>query len=292
MQQFFADFVILIKQDSHTQIQEINNLRQSADYENDVRNNVGIKATCVWNNLPNFHAYNNLTCDVMHDLMEGVHRYGMARVVKGLIDKDYFSLNNLNSRIKYFKYHSSEKNAPPAINYQHLLNGAIIMSATEMLCFFRNFVFIVGDLIDHDEPIWLYYLTLLQITDILTSQTFTVDLLEYLKCLISEHHEKYQSLFQCTLKPKHHFLIHYPTIIKKIGPPILVSAFKYEAKHKDLKKVCQSITSRRDLPLSVFKRCLLKQTLRFVMKKGLVDYISHGKVDTANDDVLFLILMM
>lgn len=165
--------------------------------------------------------------------MEGVHRYGMARVVKGLIEKQYFSLDHLNSRIQYFKYHSCEKNTPPPVNNQHLLNGVIIMSATEMLCFVRNFVFIVGDLIDEGEPIWVYYLLLLEITDILTSQTFTDDLLEYLKSLISEHHDKYQSVFQCTLKLKHHFLLHYPTIIKKIGPPILVSAYKYEAKHND-----------------------------------------------------------
>lgn len=41
----FCRFCLTNKTESQTQIQEINNLRQIVDYENDVRNNVGIKAT-------------------------------------------------------------------------------------------------------------------------------------------------------------------------------------------------------------------------------------------------------
>lgn len=280
----FCRFCLTTKTDSETQTCELNNLRQEVNYMEDVQNRVGIKEKCVWNNLPDFHVYNNVTCDVMHDLVEGVHRNGMALVIAGLIEKGYFSLDHLNSRIKYFNYSISEKNKPPPIKHQHLLNKTVIMSASEMLCLTRNFVFIVGDLVVVDEPIWYYYLLLLELTNILMSQSFTTDSIDYLKCVIEEHHQQYLDLFNSKLKPKHHFLIHYPTLIKKIGPPILISAFKFEAKHKELKKVCQSITCRKDLPLSVMKRCQLKHSFRYVTKKGLIDTISYGKFILDNND--------
>lgn len=286
----FCRICLITKTDSETQIEQDNDLlRKVPEYENDVLNRKGIKEVCVWNDLPSFHIYENQTLDVMHDLMEGVHRYAMAHVIASLIEKQYFSLDQLNSRLKYSEYHSCEKNKPPPINSQHLINKHITMSATEMLCLVRNFVFIVGDLVNADEPIWTYYLLLLEITNILTSQTFTYELLDYLQSIISEHHQQYLNLFQSTLKPKHHFLLHYPTIIKKIGPPILVSAFKYESKHKELKKVCQSITSRIDLPLSVIKRCQLQQRLKLTTKKGLIDNVYHGKlvgIETNQDEAI------
>lgn len=148
----FCRFCLTTKSESETQLNETTNLRAPADYENHVDNRIGIKERCVWNDLPNFHVYSNITCDVIHDLAEGVHRYGMALVIKSLIDKEYFSLDRLNSRIKYFNYNNSEKNIPPPIAAQHLNNNSIIISASEMLCLTRNFVFLVGDLVEENDP--------------------------------------------------------------------------------------------------------------------------------------------
>ncbi|KAL4718620.1 hypothetical protein ACJJTC_004456 [Scirpophaga incertulas] len=88
----FCRFCFSNKINSQTQIEEIDNLRDPSNYEDDVINKVGIKATCTWNDLPHFHVYKNLSCDVMHDLTEGVHRYDMAHIISGLIEKKvYFS---------------------------------------------------------------------------------------------------------------------------------------------------------------------------------------------------------
>lgn len=279
----FCRFCLSTKTESETQTCELNNLRMPAEYDQHVEDRIGIKEKCIWNSFEYFHIYKNITCDLMHDLTEGVHRYGMALIIKSLIDENYFSLDRLNSRIKYFKYNTSEKNIPPPINFQHLINKSLTMSASEMLCLVRNFVFIVGDLVE-DNPVWNYYLILLEITNILTSQTFSLGLIDYLKGLIEEHHQQYLNLFQSKLKPKHHFLIHYPSIIKKIGPPIFISAFKYETKHKELKKVCQSITSRKDLPLSVMRRCQLQQSFRYATDKGLTNIFLYGKFEFDDDN--------
>ncbi|CAG9771655.1 unnamed protein product [Ceutorhynchus assimilis] len=151
----------------------------------------------------------------MHDLCEGVHRYSMAVLIDNLIRKKYFTLDNLNARIRYFTYQISEKNVPPPVTKQHLLNGCIIFSASEMF-----------DLIPDNEALWIYYLSLLEIIQILTSQSITTSILQHLETLIDEHHQTFLALFNTSLKPKFHLLVHYVHIIEKIGPPIFISSFK------------------------------------------------------------------
>ena len=37
----------------------------------------GIKEECCYNSIPSFHVSQNVYCDIMHDLLEGVCRYVM-----------------------------------------------------------------------------------------------------------------------------------------------------------------------------------------------------------------------
>lgn len=95
----------------------------------------GIKEECVWNVLPSYHNTINVTCDVMHDLMEGICRYEMAEILHSLMNiKKYFDINTLNNRIKCFDYYSGVDigNSIPTININHIKKGAIIMSSAEM----------------------------------------------------------------------------------------------------------------------------------------------------------------
>lgn len=170
-------------------------LRKETDYYNHLESQLGLKEECVWHDLHDFHVYKNLTCDVMHDLCEGVHRYSMAFIINKLIADQYFSLETLNSRIKYFTYQSFEKNVPAEITRNRLNNGCIIISASEMLCLVRNFVYMVGDLIPIHNLIWENYLQLREITDILMSQAISQDMLAYLRTLIEEHHSLYLTLY-------------------------------------------------------------------------------------------------
>jgi hypothetical protein len=80
------------------------------------------------------------------------------------------------------------------------------------------------------------------------------------------------------LKPKHHFLLHYPRVIEQIGPPILISAFKFESKHKELKAIAQSISCRKNLPLTLATRHQLKSSYRLIAQNGFADSISCGKI--------------
>lgn len=276
---YFCRFCVTTKDLTKTDTKERpENIRKAIDYNKHCQDKLGIKEVCVWHQL-NFHTYKNLTCDVMHDLCEGVHRYDMCVIIQKLLDRNYFSLKTLNARIKFFTYLKSEKNCPPPVTKNHLQNGQLIFSASEMLCFVRNFRFIVGDLVNTmDDPAWQHYLALLEITEILTSQVFTPELLDYLTNLIENYLDNLKTLFHCSLKPKHHFLLHYHRVIEQIGPPILISAFKFESKHKELKAVAQSISCRKNLPLTLATRHQLKSSYRLLSQNCFTDRISWGKV--------------
>lgn len=82
-------------------------------------------------------------------------------------------------------------------------------------------------------------------SDIFRDQT------ERLKHLIKRHHEEYIHLFNDTLKPKHHLMLHYYSIILKSGPLRNFWCFKYEAKHKEFKTYARAITSRKNICVSL-----------------------------------------
>lgn len=148
-------FCIESKENIKKQINlKLDSIRQQIDYKDHVENKkFGIKEECIWNDLDHFHVYINMSCDIMHDLFEGAYRYDMALIMQYFIQQKYFSLITLNSRIKYFSYYNFEQNKPPLITKEHLANGCIIFSASEMLCLVRNFNIIIGDLIPKEDKV-------------------------------------------------------------------------------------------------------------------------------------------
>jgi len=52
-----------------------------------------IKEMCIWHELSNFHVTNNLSCDLMHDVLEGILRYDMAEII--ILLKKNISLLNI-----------------------------------------------------------------------------------------------------------------------------------------------------------------------------------------------------
>lgn len=53
---------------------------------------------------------------------------------------------------------------------------------------------------------------------------------------------------------------------------------RFEAKHKDLKLQSQNCRSRVNLPFTLLNRMQLRYTVRYLNKRGLVDYIQWGRV--------------
>lgn len=76
------------------------------------------------------------------------------------------------------------------------------------------------DLVTEDNEIWFFNLVILEVTDILTSNSIPIKSLEIPDNLIEQPQSLFIKLFDCHLKPKHHFLVHYPNLIKKFGSSV------------------------------------------------------------------------
>jgi len=188
-----------------------------------------------------------------------------------------FTLETLNKRKSNFNYGPIEfGNISPEISINHLNNCRLKMSAREVMTFIHFFPLMVGDLVPENDEVWSFFLILLKIVDILLSYTFNADAISYLKQLISKHNNQYNLLFNDTLKPKHHFLIHYPTVIEYSGPPRLYWCFRFEGKHKEMKMYARSTTSRKNITLTLANKFQLKFA-HLLLQPKLLKIISKEK---------------
>lgn len=262
-------------------------LRNRVSYEADLRINnlslTGVKEPCIWNCL-NFHVSENLSVDIMHDILEGVCHYDFIVLLKRFItDMKYFTLENLNFRIKTFNYSDLEcKNKPSSIGEDDFLKKSKLkMSASEMLCFTRYFGLFVGDLIPVADEGWQLYLNLREIIDIIFSRSVSEQKINILKVLVEEHHRLYlSSTFKSYLRPKHHHMVHYPLIMSKVGPLRNLWSMRFESKHKESKTTANITTSRKNITLTLSIKHQLKLCHKLLAKTlyDTITFVGPGEI--------------
>lgn len=261
---FFCRFCKVHRTSTHTDcIENPNLLRNAKNYDADVSaddfSSTGIKEKSILNSIDSFDVINNYAVDIMHDIFEGVCHYDMCHIINKLIEKGYFDLNMLNDRKMSFNYGEIEIDSiSPPITAKKLASFHLKMSAREMMAFVHLFPLMIGDCVPQEDIVWLFLLNLLEIIDILLCSEISRDLAEHLKFLIKRHHTDYVHLFNDTLKPKHHLMLHYHSVILKSGPPRHFWCFRYEAKHKTFKAYANAITSRKNICVSFAKKYQLK----------------------------------
>lgn len=197
----------------------------------------GIKENSIFNSLHNFHVTMNFCVDFAHDFLEGVLHVDMIRIINNLIDKyQWFTLEELNSKIKTFNRNLKRSNKIGIITTDMFSKNKIKSSAVEMLNFFETFPLIISGLIG-DESIkeWLLYLNLRDILSILMSDTISETEIQLLTLLIIEHHELYLDCFNSSLIAKHHLMNHYAMILRFIGPVLQVWTLRFESFHQIFK---------------------------------------------------------
>lgn len=267
-------------------VESVSTLRNKNTYTKDLSSNdptgTGVNGGSIFNTLPTYHVTENMAVDIMHDIFEGVCHYDICNMLLYYVDRTkLFGLSTLNNRLSLFDYSAKELDQKPAteITIDNLKNKKLKMSASEMSCFVNILPFLIGDLVPEDDRVWNFFMNLLKIIDILLMSEIDCSTIQYLKYLITEHHEQYLEYFNDTLKPKHHFMIHYPRIIKSIGPLKPIWCMRFEAKHKQLKQTAYNTSSKRNLPLTLMIKQQLNLAQRFHTRQGFFDRLACGSVD-------------
>ena len=106
------------------------------------------------------------------------------------------------------------------------------MSSSEMLKLIKFICHIIGHSIPREIECWNLLTMLKSIVEILVSPIIHVQTPKLLATLITEYLMLYSEIFPGLLKPKHHFLFHYPRIMEAVGPVWKVNCIRLEATHR------------------------------------------------------------
>ena len=238
-------------------------LRTKSNYELDSlkdscgKKEAGIVFRSSVANLGTFSIPDNICPDAMHDILEGCLQYELKLVLQHFIlsDKDVkLSLSDFNSRMTLFCYGVDQKNKPQPLTNDRLhgTEKKLGMNASQAWCFGRYFCLLIGDLVREDSKHLELVHLLLDIMDIIFAPTVTHDMTYMLEELIAQHHALFCSLFpEHSLIPKQHFLVHYPSKIRQLGPCTQYWCMRFEGKHasakdfgrvvRNYKNICKSI---------------------------------------------------
>lgn len=216
----------------------------------------GIKQRSVFNDLPNFHVCQpGLPPCLGHDIFEGVLSYDLALYLKYFIkERKWFTYTQLNRRIKQFKYKGSDAFTKPC----SVKSGALKLSgqAVQNWNFLRLLPVLIGDKVQNaDDDVWQLTLLLKDIVDMVCAQKISLLQVAYLDIIIQEYLDSRKCLFpQSTLKPKHHYLRHYPSLILKFGPLIRLWTMRFESKHSYFKRCARHLKNFKNICLTFSER--------------------------------------
>lgn len=190
----------------------------------------GVRRKCEFNNLMFFDVIQNVSVDIMHDINEGVIAYCLQDFFSLIIEKKIITAEKIQTRTRDFNYSESyKKNKPSLINFdKHNLN----QNASQLYCLFLHLPFILFEFKELLEEYYTPAMYLQKCIQIIYSKEITEHDVKNLAILIDHHLSAVIRTFKRTLTPKHHFFLHYPDIIRKMGPVIHLWSMRLEAKHK------------------------------------------------------------
>jgi hypothetical protein len=206
----------------------------------------GVKHPCILNNIPGFHVTTNYSLDIMHIVLEGVVSVELGCILYALCNvKHYWKLSDLRIGVENFwsKINVDKRNKPPELNALEKPGQRLVpsMKAVQSWALLKYLPLIIGDMVPADDENWIFLLHLSELVDLIYARKFTPGMVSYLREMIAEHLTMFKQLYgtgndAVTLKPKHHLLVHLPTVILQNGPLIGMNCMCYELKNSFFKR--------------------------------------------------------
>ena len=111
----------------------------------------------------------------------------------------------------------------------------------------------LGEYVEIDNEFWNLLVLFCQLTDRLYALKFSNSNLIYLDESLHSFFSKYMSKFpDVIIKPKAHFIQHYPQLISRFGPH--VKTLRFESKHSFFKSALASNKNRKNIFQSMVKK--------------------------------------
>ena len=167
--------------------------------------------------------------------MEGVVPYELKCLLSYCVHSKIFTITELNEG-----YDLGSEDRPAVIDPLVVRSDSdtrLRQSASQMISLVINFTLLIGDKVAPDDERWQSFRVLLKICLISISSTYSLETGPYLRVLIEEKLWLLRHLYpDMRLKPKMHYLVHYPSQIERLGPLIQSWTMRYEAKLSYMKR--------------------------------------------------------
>merc|ERR1712129_58897 len=222
----------------------------------------GLRNRSPLNQLKTFHACVNLPPDLMHDVLEGVVAQDLYGFIKVFVQNGVFSTEEYNRRLKRFgflSYEAADRPQDVPIKSKALkLPG----KACSLWVHIRNFPLIIQEFFEEDseDDVLLLALKLVDITNRLTAVEFRNHEIEELEDRIIDYLDTRRTIFESypnlmgSVKPKHHFLVHYGQAIRLFGPPLAFWTARWESKHRIGKNLAESAKNFKNISFTLSYR--------------------------------------
>ena len=195
--------------------------------------------------------------DIMHDFLEGILQYEVKELLKHLMFAKMITLIEVNDAIVSFPYGSTDVTDKPAQillttlrSSDHsikqsgmalIYEGCIMLTcnfflhafvAAQMWCLGRNLPLMIGGKIRENQPHWDNFLLLLTIIDYVFAPVTSIDIVDYLRQLIHDHHSAFKELYpDSPFIPKLHYIIHIPEWINRYVYKCVIICIPLISKH-------------------------------------------------------------
>lgn len=245
----YCRFCDYSKHDLKNKDVSVKNIRTKETYEKDLEtlqsksnptkaNENGIKFNSILNELKYFHVCSpGLPSCIAHDLPEGIVKYDLLMIIKYYVNLGVLTFDYLNETYPNIrkKIHLKNTTFPFITQLQTQMPG----SAHQNQYFLLLFPIIMLDFdIDQNSNIWKMLVLLVEITRLSSSPKINDMQVNYLSHIIVEYMELRKKCFEnVSLRPKHHFVSHYPNLIREFGPLQRMSTLRFEAKHQYFKEI-------------------------------------------------------
>lgn len=246
---YICRYCYCTKHDLHSGNLEPKQLRNVVNYSEDynqfienseqllANNYNGVKMNSCLNELNYFHVCNpGLAPCIAHDIFEGILKYDFWMILKYFVSKNIFTFDFLNTMFcKVTKKLKVNICLPKLSKNMSKIPG----TAYENWNFVIYFPLIVlGKNIDPEDYVWKMFLCLLEIVRLICADKISEQQIILLKNVINEYFEYCKISFpHYSMRPKHHYLQHYPSLIRQFGPLIRLWTMHFEHKHQTLKRI-------------------------------------------------------
>lgn len=192
-----------------------------------VDNFEGIKQQSPLHTIPGFHVCApSLPPCLGHDLFEGVVPADLTLCLRYFVlEKKWLTFAYINRQIELLKLKGAEaKDRPPFINAS---SGKVSGHAVQIWVFLRFMPLCVGDkTADTSDCVWQLILVMREVVELVCAPRSSPEQVSHMNDKIEAYIELRMKCFPDNkLKPKHHYITHYPALTMQCGPLIHIWTF-------------------------------------------------------------------